>query len=170
MEKKLSGSNSFRAERLRVLVAIGVSFLFALIFSGTAFGQDVPVSGTVTTAAGVPLPGVTVRIEGTDTRTVTDANGNYRLTAPATATLTFAHVGEKPITAAISNRRTVDVQMTAISYLEEVVVTAYTEQRRADITGAVASVDVEAAKKQSNASVLKAMDATVPGVTLKTSG
>lgn len=170
MEKKLSGSNSFRSVRLRVLVAIGVSFLFALIVSGTAFGQDVPVTGTVTSAAGVPLPGVTVRLEGTDTRTYTDANGNYRLTAPPNGTLTFAHVGEKPITAAINSRRTIDIQMAAISYLEEVVVTAYTEQRRADITGAVASVDIEAAKQQSNASVLKAMDATVPGVTLQTSG
>jgi TonB-dependent SusC/RagA subfamily outer membrane receptor len=60
--------------------------------------------------------------------------------------------------------------MTNVTYLEEVVVTAYTEQRRADITGAVASADMDAAKRQTQASVIKALDATVPGVTVQTSG
>ena len=170
MKRMLQSTRSFLNGRTRRISAVWLSVLFTLAFSATAYGQDSPVSGTVTTAAGTPLPGVTVRVDGTETRAVTDASGGYRLTAPANATLTFAHVGQKPVTAAVNGRRTVDVQMTAISYLEQVVVTAYTEQRRADITGAVASVDVEAAKKQSSASVLKAMDATVPGVTLQTSG
>ena len=56
--------------------------------------------------------------------------------------------------------------MEPIAYLEEVVVTAYTEQRRADITGAVASVNVESAARQTTASVLQRLDATVPGVTV----
>ena len=170
MKRMLQGTLSFLNARTRRFPAVWLSVLFTLAFSATAFGQEGPVTGTVTTAAGVPLPGVTVRVEGTDTRAVTDGAGKYRLTAPANATLTFTHVGDKPITAAVNGRGTIDVQMAAISYLEQVVVTAYTEQRRADITGAVASVDIEAAKKQSSASVLKAMDATVPGVTLQTSG
>jgi TonB-linked SusC/RagA family outer membrane protein len=147
-----------------------MSLVFALALAGTAFGQDVPVSGTVTTAAGAPLPGVTVRVQGTDIRTYTDANGKYRLTAPPNATLTFTHVGEKPITAVVGGRPTVDISMAAVAYLEEVVVTAYTEQRRADITGAVSSADVDQAKKQTQASVLKALDVAVPGVTVQTSG
>jgi len=147
-----------------------MGLLFAVALAGTAFGQEAPVSGTVTTAAGAPLPGVTVRVQGTDIRIVTDANGNYRLTAPTDATLTFAHVGTKPVSAAIAGRRTVDVTMTAVTYLEEVVVTAYTEQRRADITGAVSSANVDQAKKQTQASVIKALDVAVPGVTVQTSG
>src|SRR4051812_550996 len=170
MKRMLQGTLSFLNARTRRFPAVWLSVLFTLAFSVTAFGQEGPVNGTVTTAAGAPLPGVTVRVEGTDARAVTDANGNYRLTAPANATLTFTHVGEKPITAAVNGRRTIDIQMAAISYLEQVVVTAYTEQRRADITGAVAGVDMDAAKKQSNASVVKALDAAVPGVTVQTSG
>jgi TonB-linked SusC/RagA family outer membrane protein len=166
----LQGTLSFLNARTRRFPAVWLSVLFTLAYSVTAFGQEGPITGTVTTAAGAPLPGVTVRVEGTDARTVTDANGHYRISAPANGSLTFTHVGEKPITAAVNGRQSVDIQMSAISYLEQVVVTAYTEQRRADITGAVASVDVDAAKKQSAASVLKAMDATVPGVTLQTSG
>jgi len=155
---------------LRWLCSAAISLLFALAFAGTAFGQDVPISGTVVNAAGAPIPGVTVRVEGTDARTSTDVNGVYRITAPTTATLTFAHVGSKPQVQAVGGRRTVDVTMTNVTYLEEVVVTAYTEQRRADITGAVASADMDAAKRQTQASVIKALDATVPGVTVQSSG
>jgi TonB-dependent starch-binding outer membrane protein SusC len=170
MKKMLQSTRSFLKAHTRHFSALWLTGLFALAYSGTAFGQEAPVTGKVTTAAGVPLPGVTVRVQGTDVRTVTDANGNYRLVAPPDAVLAFAHVGEKPITAAVNGRKSIDVAMTAISYLEQVVVTAYTEQRRADITGAVSSVDVDAAKKQSNASVLKALDASTPGVTVQTSG
>jgi TonB-linked SusC/RagA family outer membrane protein len=170
MKKMLQTTSSFLNGHMRPIHALWLAVLFAFAFSGTAFGQEAPVTGKVTTAAGVPLPGVTVRVQGTDTRTVTDASGAYRVVAAPDATLTFSHVGEKPVTAAVNGRKSVDVTMASISYLEEVVVTAYTEQRRADITGAVASVDVDAAKKQSSASIVKALDATVPGVTVQTSG
>jgi TonB-linked SusC/RagA family outer membrane protein len=147
-----------------------MALLFALALSGTAFGQQLAVAGTVTTPGGAPLPGVTVRVYGTDIRAVTDPSGKYRLSAPADAVLTFSAVGHRPVQTTVAGRTTVDVTMAGISYLEEVVVTAYTEQRRADITGAVAGVDMESAKKQSNASVVKALDAAVPGVTVQTSG
>ena len=170
MEKVLLGKASFIKAHMRWLGAVGMGLLFATIFSGTALAQQVTVTGTVTSATGAPMPGVTVRVQGTDTRTVTDASGKYRVSAPADAVLTFARVGQRPVEAAIAGRSSVDVTMSAISYLEEVVVTAYTEQRRGDITGAVASVDMEAATKQTQASVLKALDAAVPGVTVQSSG
>jgi TonB-dependent SusC/RagA subfamily outer membrane receptor len=170
MEKVMVGKHALLNRRPRWLFTLGLSLAFALMLSATASAQLVAVSGTVTSAAGVPLPGVTVRVQGTDQRTVTDASGKYRLSVPADAVLTFAHVGDRPVQTTVSGRPTVDVTMAAISYLEQVVVTAYTEQRRADITGAVASVDVDNAKKQTQASVLKALDAAVPGVTVQSSG
>src|SRR5690349_2096764 len=59
--------------------------------------------------------------------------------------------------------------MEGVTYLEEVVVTAYTEQRRADITGAVASINTESAARQTSASVLQKLD-VVPGITVAASG
>lgn len=169
MEKK-SGRDSFRNGRLRVFVAFGMSMLFALIFSATAFAQNTIVSGTVSSTGGTPLPGVTVRVQGTDQRALTDASGRYRITAPADAVLTFALVGQRPVQTTVAGRTTVDITMAQVAYLEQVVVTAYTEQRRGDITGAVSSVNVENATKQTQSSVLKALDATVPGVTVATNG
>src|SRR5207253_6001538 len=64
----------------------------------------------------------------------------------------------------------VDVTMEPVAYLEEVTVTGYTEQRRADITGAVSSVNTESVSRPTTASVLQRLDAAVPGVTVDASG
>jgi len=171
MEKKGSYVRKTSSEaRWRMICAAAVSLLLMLAFGQTALAQNLAVTGTVTSTGGTPLPGVTVRVQGSDVRTLTDASGRYRITAPADAVLTFSFVGQRPVQTTVAGRNTVDVTMAQVPYLEEVVVTAYTEQRRGDITGAVSSVNVEQATKQTQSSVLKAMDATVPGVTVTTSG
>ena len=81
----------------------------------------------------------------------------------------FTLVGQKPASEAINGRTLIDVTMEAVAYLEEVVVTAYTEQRRADITGAVASINIESASRQTGASVLQKLD-VVPGITVAATG
>ena len=166
MERVLSVKSPF----LNNLRAIGMGLLFLLALSGTAFGQNIAVSGTVTSTAGAPMPGVTVRVQGTDTRAVTNASGRYFLTAPSDAVLTFSFVGQRPVQQTVAGRAVIDVTMAQIPYLEEVVVTAYTEQRRADITGAVSSLNIESASRQTGASVLQRLDASVPGVTVAASG
>jgi TonB-linked SusC/RagA family outer membrane protein len=147
-----------------------MGLVFALVVSGTAFGQSATVTGTVTAASGGPLSGVTVRVQGTDARAMTDANGLYRILATPDAVLAFSLVGQRPIQTTVGGRSTVDITMAKIAYLEEVVVTAYTEQRRGDITGAVASVNVESAKRETGASVIQRLGTSVPGVTVQASG
>src|SRR5256714_13694074 len=171
MERKHSyGGNAFRSGRWRVICAAALSFVLALALSGTAFAQNVAVTGTVTSTGGTPLPGVKVLVQGHDARILTDESGRYPIPVPGDAVLTFSLVGQRPVQTTVAGRNTVDVTMAQVPYLEEVVVTAYTEQRRGDITGAVSSVNVEQATKQTQSSVLKALDATVPGVTVATSG
>jgi TonB-dependent starch-binding outer membrane protein SusC len=168
MEKMLSRCHSIRTFRLHGVRTAAMGLLLALLVSGTAWAQSV-VTGTVNSAGGGPLQGVTVRVQGSEVRSITNANGRYQITAPPTGTLTFTRVGQKPTQAAINGRATVDVTMEAVAYLEEVVVTAYTEQRRADITGAVASINIETASRQSGASVLQKLD-VVPGITVAAAG
>jgi TonB-linked SusC/RagA family outer membrane protein len=135
----------------------------------TALAQA-QVTGTVVSTGGSPLRGVTVRVAGADTRTVTDVNGRYTIAAPAEGVLMFSLLGRRAIEERIAGRTTINVSMDPVAFLDEVVVTAYTEQRRSDITGAVASVDVAAAERQSSASILKRLDATTSGITVSTSG
>jgi len=170
MEKKLSARHEVRNRSLHRVCAVAISLLLALFVTGNAFGQNLAVQGTVTSTGGSPLPGVTVRVQGTDIRTITDNAGHYRLSAPGDAVLTFSLVGQKPVQTTVAGRNTVDITMAKIAYLEQVVVTAYTEQRRGDITGAVSSVDIASAQKQTGASVLQRLDAAVPGVTVVAGG
>jgi len=144
---------------------------------GTAWGQQVAgpgqqVSGTVTSSTtGDKLWGVTVRVKGTGTQTVTDQQGRYALVAPADAVLTYATIGYRGTERPVGGQSTVDVAMEqAPTTLQEVVVTGYTSQRRADITGAVSSVNLESTNKQTTTSVLQRLDGRVPGVTINNSG
>src|SRR6476646_8011061 len=170
MERSLRVRHSVRDGRPRTYAA-WLSVLMALVFSIPAFGQQIPVSGTVTNAAGMALGGVSVHVQGTTSRVLTDANGKYSIpSAPANGILSFTLLGQRGVQETIAGRSTIDVTMAPIAFLEEMVVTAYGTERRADITGAVASAHVETIQKESNASALKSLDVAVPGVTVATSG
>src|SRR5688572_18249293 len=96
----------------RFLREMAISLTLALLVCGTALGQQTEVSGTVTSSPdGAPIQGVTVRIRGTNTTTLTDAAGKYSLTAPADGVLVFALIGYRGVGIGIGGRTTVDVAM-----------------------------------------------------------
>lgn len=170
MQWMLRGRRSVASRRPGGWRAAVMAFLLALVVGGTAGAQEHRVAGTVTATNGEPLTGVLVRLEGSDSSTVSNAEGRYSITAPQEGVLTFTLLGQRPVRAPIGGRSVIDVTMTRVAYLEEVVVTAYAEQRRSDITGAVASVNMEGTSRQTTASVLQRLDAAVPGVTVDASG
>ncbi len=168
MEKMLSGWGAFGSRSSRRIAALSV--LFALLFSEKAASQEMAVTGTVTAPTGAPLRDVLVRVQGTAIRTLTDIAGKYSVRAPADGVLSFTLLGRLARQEQIAGRATIDVVMEQVPYLEEVVVTSYVEQRRADITGAVSSVNLETTERQTGASVLQRLDVTAPGVTVAASG
>ena len=118
---------------------MGLSFLMALALLGavrsTALSQEISVTGTVTEKSGFPLRGVTVRVTGGNATATTNQYGKYTILAPSNGELTFTLIGQKPGKASIGGRATVDITLERISFLEEVVVTAYSEsQKRSEIT------------------------------------
>jgi len=158
-------------QRSGVFRAVGLSVLFVLAVCTTARAQETTVSGKVTGSAGEPLSGVTVQVRGTATRTTTDANGRYELTSPSDGVLLFGLIGYKGAARTIAGRPSIDVALEpAVAVLDPVIVTGYTTQRRADITGAVSSVNVESATQQTSTSVLQRLDGRVPGVTVEAGG
>ena len=168
MLQRLRWSGTNRAHRRR---DVGLSLLLALVLCAPAFGQGVQVSGTVTSGTGEHLKGVTVQVRGTDSRTVTDQDGKYSLEAPGDGVLLFALIGYRGTARTIAGRSTIDIALeAAVPVLDPVIVTGYTSQRRTDITGAVASVNVEDAAKQTSTSMLQNLDGRVSGVTVDNSG
>src|SRR5512146_149645 len=158
----------------RAFGVVALSLLVALALSAPAAAQEaqqIEVTGTVTGPDGGPLSGVTVRIRGTTTSTLTDAAGKYTLTVPSDGVLLFAAIGYRGTGQSVGGRTSIDVAMErVITVLPEVVVTGYTAQRRGDITGAVSSVDVDNTAKQTSVSAFQRRGGAVPGVTVENSG
>lgn len=107
-------------------------------------GQQQPhkVSGQVTDSTGISLPGVTVVIKGTNTGTITDANGYFSLpTVPENAVLRFSFIGMKTQEVVVNKQTTINVILIEESIgLEEVVVIGYGSRAKKDVTTAISSI------------------------------
>jgi TonB-linked SusC/RagA family outer membrane protein len=98
---------------------------FSFVVATTVWAQR-EVSGKVTSAEdGTTLPGVNVVLKGTTNGTVSDANGNYKMTVPdGNGTLVFSFIGLKSQEVEIGSRAVIDVKMALdVTQLSEVVVT-----------------------------------------------
>ncbi|MEO1012677.1 MAG: SusC/RagA family TonB-linked outer membrane protein [Bacteroidota bacterium] len=132
----------------------------------SALAQDQTIKGTVSDAAGLPLPGVNVLVEGTTTGTQTDFDGNYTISALSGQVLVFSYVGQRTEKRTIGAAGIINVQMQEDAQaLEEVVVTAFGIQRNPKKLGyAVSNVSAEEILENSEPDVIRSLTGKVPGV------
>src|SRR5262245_30763199 len=92
-----------------------MSFVFLLLVPLAALAQERAISGKVTSSEDQsPLPGVNVVLKGTTNGTVTDVDGNYRLTVPADGgTLVFSFIGLQTNEVAIGDRSDISVSLSS---------------------------------------------------------
>lgn len=128
--------------------------------------QQKSISGKVTDASGLPLPGVTVMVKGTTTGTITDAEGNYTLSPVApNATLVFTFVGMKKHEMAVSGNSKVDAVLEEETIgIEEVVAIGYGTVKKSDLTGAVGAVQGETIAERQTTQLSTALQGAVSGV------
>jgi len=101
------------------------------------------IKGTVVDNKGLPLPGATVKIKGTQTATVTDANGQFSIDVQQGAILVVSFTGYLTTEAKVSgNSITIQLQEDTKS-LQDVVVIGYGAVKKSDLTGSVSSVKSE---------------------------
>jgi len=100
--------------------------LAMLMFAGVVYGQQVTVTGNVTSLEdGLPIPGVTVLEKGTTNGTTTGPDGNYTIRVASDATLVFSFLGMEPQELDLAGRTRIDVVMTmSVVEMDEVVVTS----------------------------------------------
>ncbi|TWI88998.1 SusC/RagA family TonB-linked outer membrane protein [Chitinophaga japonensis] len=135
-----------------------------LLTVSTLQAQDLPLTGKVTAPGGMPLIGVNVLIEGTSRGAATDVNGNFKLSAPAGATLKFTFVGYLPKEIKVSGNTTLNVTMEEdVQKLNDVVVVGYGTQKKATLTGAITTVDMVDKQGQPLTNISNALQG-VPGV------
>jgi TonB-linked SusC/RagA family outer membrane protein len=147
-----------------------IHFLTVLLLglSLVGYSQEKTVTGEVTGENNTPLGGVTVTVTETNRTTQTNADGKFVISASVGQTLHFTHVGYAPQDYLVSQDNAISIQMTvATGTLEDVVVVGYGTQKKANLTGAVTTVDVEKTfgSKPIN-DPTRALQGVVPGLTI----
>jgi TonB-linked SusC/RagA family outer membrane protein len=142
------------------------------MLSITAQAQQMTVSGQVSSPDEGPLPGVNVLVKGTTTGTVTDIEGNYNISVPSgQSTLVFSSIGYTTEEVAINGRSTINLELLPdIQSLSEVVVVGYGTQKRADVTGAVSSIEAEDINNIVTGNPTQALQGRSAGVRVEVNG
>jgi len=134
--------------------------------------QSQIVSGVVTEESGMPLPGVSVLVKGTSNGTTTDVDGKFSIsTTDTNATLVFGFIGYVTQEVAIANQTLLSITLQQdVRTLSEVVVIGYGTQKRADVTGAIASVGADKLAARPTVNALDAIVGQVPGLNIASNG
>ena len=143
-----------------------LGLILGLFLSVSAFAQ-IEVKGHVKDAAGEDIIGATVRVEGTQTATVSDFDGNFVLKAKEGATITVSYVGYQTATV----KAAPNVEVTLVddeTVLQDVVVIGYGSVRKSDATGSVMSVEADQLNKGLATSPADLLQGKTPGVQIVT--
>lgn len=139
---------------------------------GSLTAQTRNVKGTVVTGADKePVIGANVIVAGTTTGAISDMDGVFNIQAEADAVLEISYIGFVSQSIKLNGRTVIEVVLREDArMLEQVVVTGYTTQRRADLTGAVSVVDVTEALKAPENNAIKSLQGRVPGMNIAYDG
>lgn len=130
-------------------------------------GSNLTISGKVTDASGIALPGVTVQLRSnTQTGTITDLDGNYTISARLNDYLIFSYIGFETQEIQIVSSAPMNVVMSeGTTELNEVIITVpYGTARRSTFTGSAAVIDSDVISKSQVSNVSKALQGTVAGL------
>ena len=152
--------SKFLLSLLAMLWSVQVTFAQRTI-TGTVRGDD----------SNDPLIGASVTVKGSTVGTLTNAEGRYSLTLPANAqTLVFSYVGYEALDVPIQSATNLDVVLKSSRLLDEVVVVGYTSQRKEDLTGSVAVVDLKPIQNNSTGNPMQSLQGRVPGLYIERDG
>ena len=142
---------------------------FVLLSVSTVMYAQTEIKGTVVDTKGETIIGATVMEKGTSNGTITDFDGNFTIKVKEGAILVFTYIGYQ--TAELPAQQDMKVTMKDdAEVLQEVVVTGYTTQRKADLTGAISTVSVDEMAKQNENNPMKALQGRVPGMNISADG
>ena len=142
--------------------------LFAFLTCTVMYAQS-GISGTVVDATGETVIGATVMEKGTSNGTITDFDGNFTIKVNEGTILVISYIGYQTQEVAAHQGMKVTLKDDA-EVLQEVVVTGYTTQRKADLTGAISTVSVDEMAKQNENNPMKALQGRVPGMNITADG
>ena len=148
--------------------------LIAVLVGGmlSAFAQNKQVTGTVVNEQGDPMIGVTVQVKGTQYGTSSGVGGKFTVNAGSDDVLIFSYIGYLTVEKPVGAQTVIDVTLQEDARtLEDVTVVAYGTKRKEDLVGSVSKIASDKLTTTSSASVSRALEGAVAGVTVvSTSG
>ena len=138
-----------------------------IIVSTTLQAQSFEATGVVVDNFGDAVIGATVMQKGTSNGTVTDIDGNFKINVNNGDILSVSYIGYVTQEFPAAKDMRIVLKEDAQS-LQEVVVTGYQVQRKVDLTGAVAVMDMKGPKSESDPNMLNSMQGKLPGVDIVT--
>ena len=145
-----------------------LGLILGLFLSVGAFAQ-IEVKGHVKDATGEPIIGATVRVEGTQTATITDFDGNFVLKANQGENITVSYIGYQPQTVKAAPTVEIILQDDA-AVLNEVVVIGYGAVKKSDLTGSVTALKPDTKNKGLVVNAQDMMQGKIAGVNVTTAG
>src|SRR5688572_31395787 len=139
-------------------------FLFFSVLSLSVIAQQT-VTGRVA-AGDTAIVGATVQVKGTTNATQTNTEGRFSINAPGNGTLVFSSVGFAPQEVAINGRSAINIMMQPVNQqMNEVVVVGYGTQKKATVTGSVATVRGAELDKSPALNLSNSLAGRLPGIT-----
>lgn len=131
--------------------------------------QQKSVSGKVTDASGLPMPGVSVAVKGTTTGTITDSNGNYSFNSlPDNAVLVYSFVGMKTQEKAVEGKSQLNVTLEEEAIgVDEVVVIGYGTRQKKSLIGAVDQVNSSLIEDRPVGNTMQALQGAAANLTIQ---
>lgn len=144
--------------------------LLSFLMTQLAFAQGQIIKGVVVDKEGLPLPGVTIKVDGTSQGSVTDINGEFSIQNVAdNSTLSFSFVGMKSKKVKAASTMNVTLEDDYQS-LEDVVVIGYGSAKAKDLTSPISVIKASELKSTPSSSAMIALQGKVPGVNVISSG
>ena len=142
------------------------------VFSQWIYAQNKQITGHVVDTKGEPAIGASILEKGTTNGTITDFDGNFKLSVSSKAILQISYIGYKTQEIAVGNKTKLNITMEEdTEVLDEVVVVGYGAQKKESVVGAISQVSSKELLKSPAANVSQAIAGKIPGViTSQTSG
>ncbi len=139
--------------------------LVAVMVGASAWAEDFLYQATVVDSEDEPLMGAAVKVTGTDINTITDFDGNFTIKVPEGKTVEVSFIGFTPVVIKDFTQKTIVMSEDAQA-LDEVVVVGYGTQKKAHLTGSIATVNMDDVQDLANGNLASSLSGLVNGLSV----
>jgi TonB-linked SusC/RagA family outer membrane protein len=170
-QSKIMKKRTFYKTLMSLTRLFVAQLLLAICFLSIGYAQKgatkpaANITGQVNDEKNDPVVGAAVQVKGTSIGTLTDENGQFKLSVTdPNAILVVSFVGYERQEMPVGKQTVFDFAIAPIGNLEEVVVVGYGTQKKGNMTGAVSVVDVQALENRPVSNAATALQGVSPGL------